>query len=58
MCAIGGSQRCFCASEPSREIECIARPEWTPKNVQMLASPRASSSAIKPEVNWLMPGQP
>src|SRR5579859_5961205 len=38
--AIAGSHCCFCSSEPSMWIEVIARPEWTPKKVQTLASPR------------------
>src|SRR5260370_13274117 len=31
--AIGGSHFCFCSSQPSRKIEPIANPLWTPKKV-------------------------
>ena len=41
--AIAGSQRCFCSSLPSIAMVPMARPEWTPRNVLMLPSPRATS---------------
>ena len=56
--AMAGSQRCFCSSEPSRAIEVMARPEWTPKKVQMLPSPRPSSMPTRPAATVLSPGQP
>jgi hypothetical protein len=56
--AIGGSQRCFCSSEPSRPIAPIASPECTPKNVLTLPSVRASSRATIPAARRLIPGQP
>jgi hypothetical protein len=36
----------------------IARPEWTPKNVLRLPSPRDISIATSPAATWLIPGQP
>ena len=36
----------------------MASPECTPKKVQTLASPRASSSATNPAAVALIPGQP
>ena len=56
--AIAGSQRCFCSSEPSMAIDCIARFECTPKNVPMLPSARAHSMLTSPAAVALMPGQP
>ncbi len=41
--AMLGSQRCFCSSEPSIAIDFIANPDWTPRNVPRLPSPRLSS---------------
>src|SRR5689334_639796 len=56
--AIGGSHFCFCSSDPSRYMEPMASPLWTPKNVQKDASTRANSMATKPNSFWLPPAQP
>ncbi len=58
MRAIAGSQRSRCSSEPSISIDCMARPEWTPKNVSTLPSARASSMWTRPSATALRPGQP
>ena len=58
MRAIGGSQRCFCSSEPHSWIDPIARPPCTPKKVWIDGSTRASSSAVIPSASALRPGQP
>jgi hypothetical protein len=56
--AMAGSQRRFCSSSPSRAMEVMASPEWTPKKVQMLPSPRPSSMPTRPAATVLSPGQP
>ena len=56
--AIGGSQRCFCSSEPSIAIDCIASPAWTPRKVPRLPSPRLSSMWTRPLAIGLIGGQP
>ena len=56
--AIGGSQRCFCSSEPSSPIAVMASPECTALKVAMLPSPRASSAATRPSASGDSPGQP
>ncbi len=56
--AMAGSQRCFCSSEPSIAIDCIARPAWTPTNVPRLPSPRLSSMWTRPLAIGLIGGQP
>ncbi len=56
--AISGSHLCFCSSEPQMATVPMASPEWTPKNVFKLPSPRAISMAHSPAATWLMPGQP
>ena len=56
--AMAGSQRSFCSSEPSRSIDFIASPDWTPRNVPRLPSPRLSSMWTRPRASGLMPGQP
>src|SRR5258707_14237770 len=48
--AIGGSHFCFCSSDPSREIDPMARPLCTPEKEQDDASMRANSMATKPEL--------
>jgi hypothetical protein len=40
---VSGSHRARCSSEPHWTMLPIARPEWTPKNVAIDASTRASS---------------
>ena len=56
--AIGGSQRCFCSSEPNAAIERIASPAWTPRSVPRLPSPRLSSIWMSPAATALIGGQP
>ena len=56
--AIAGSQRCFCSSEPSIAIDCIASPACTPRKVPRLPSPRLSSMWISPQAIGLIGGQP
>jgi len=56
--AIGGSQRCFCSSEPHSWIDPIASPPCTPKNVWIDGSTRASSRAVMPSASALRPGHP
>ena len=46
--AIPGSQRSRCSSEPSRWIARIARPDWTPRKVPRLPSPRLISMCTRP----------
>ena len=53
-----GSQRCFCSSDPSIQIERIANPACTARIVPMLPSPRFSSMWISPAATGLMGGQP
>ena len=55
---MGGSQRCFCSSDPSMAIDCIARPACTPTNVPTLPSPRLSSMCTSPVAIGLIGGQP
>ena len=56
--AIGGSQRCFCASEPSSAIDRIASPACTPRKVPRLPSPRLISMCTRPVAIGLSAGQP
>ena len=56
--AIGGSQRSFCSAEPSMAIVFMASPDWTPRKVARLPSPRCSSMCTRPEAIGLMPGHP
>ena len=56
--AIAGSQRCFCASDPSIAIERMASPACTPSAVPRLPSPRLSSMCTSPAAIGLMSGQP
>ncbi len=55
---MAGSQRSFCSSDPSMAIAFIARPEWTPWNVLIEPSPRASSIDTRPAARGLSPGRP
>jgi len=48
----------FCSSEPHSAIEDITSPEWTPKKVAMLPSPRVNSALTRPLATALNPGQP
>ena len=56
--AIPGSQRFFCSSEPSNQMDRIARPACTAWNVPRLPSPRLSSMWIRPAATGLIGGQP
>ena len=56
--AIGGSHRCFCSSDPSMAIDCMARPACTPRKVPRLPSPRLSSMVTSPLAIGLIGGQP
>ena len=56
--AIRGSHRCFCSSEPSMAIDCMASPACTPRNVPRLPSPRLSSMFTSPAAIGLIGGQP
>ena len=53
-----GSQRCFCSSEPSIQIDRMASPAWTAWKVPRLPSPRFSSMLIRPAATGLIGGQP
>ena len=56
--AIPGSQRCRCSSLPSRLIVPMASPDWTPRNVFTLPSPREISRLTIPAASRDSPGQP
>ena len=56
--AIPGSQRCLCSSLPSRLIVPMASPDWTPRNVFTLPSPREISRLTMPAASRDSPGQP
>ncbi len=56
--AIAGSHRCFCSSEPQSRTEAQASPPWTPWNVAIEQSTRASSMLTMPESRWDLPGNP
>ena len=45
---IGGSQRCFCSSEPQRQIENIASEPWTETALRTPESPASSSRQVSP----------
>ena len=53
---MGGSQRSFCSSEPSIAIDFIASPDWTPRKVPRLPSPRFSSMWTRPQAIGLIAG--
>jgi hypothetical protein len=45
---IAGSQRCFCSSEPQRQIANIASDPWTETRLRTPASPASSSMQVSP----------
>ena len=45
---IGCSQRCFCSSEPHRQIENIASEPWTETALRTPESPASSSRHVSP----------
>ncbi len=55
---MGGNQRSFCSSEPSIAIDFMASPDWTPRKVPRLPSPRFSSMWTSPHAIALIAGQP
>ena len=57
MVRIAGSQRVRCSSEPHSWMLPSARPLWTPKNVEIDGSARASSMAMNEEVSRLRAGR-
>ena len=56
--AIGGSQRCFCASLPNLAMALMASDPCTLTKVRSPESPASSSSAARPYSTALRPGQP
>ena len=54
----GGSQRCFCSSEPQRQIANIASEPWTETKLRTPESPASSSMQVKPYMTELAPGRP
>lgn len=56
--ALAGSHFYRWAGEPSIAIDCMAKPEWTPKKVLTLPSPRESSMPTRPTATGDIPGQP
>ncbi len=57
-CAMLGSQRCFCSSEPSIAIDCMASPPWTPQERSVAAVAPVESMWIRPVAIGLIGGQP
>src|SRR4051812_34486150 len=55
---IGGSQRCFCSSEPQRQIANIASDPCTETSERTPESPASSSMHVKPYETALAPGSP
>ncbi len=47
---MAGSHSSFCSSLPQTRSDCIARPEWTPKNVAVDTSIRAISIVKSPSI--------
>jgi hypothetical protein len=45
---IGGSHRCFCSSEPHRQIANIASDPWTDARLRTPESPASSSMHVSP----------
>ena len=45
-----GSHSAFCSSDPHTSTDCIASPEWTPKNVAVDTSTRAISIVMSPSI--------
>ncbi len=54
---IAGSQRCFCSSEPQRQIEYIASEPWTETALRTPESPASSSMHASPYWTELAPGE-
>ena len=48
----------FCSSEPSRLIDCMARPAWTPSAVAVEASRREISKPMRRFARMLISGSP
>jgi hypothetical protein len=55
---IGGNQRCFCSSEPQRQIANIASDPWTETKLRTPESPASSSMHVSPYMTELAPGRP
>ena len=55
---IGGSQRCFCSSEPQRQIANIASDPCTETRLRIPESPASSSMHASPYATALAPGSP
>ena len=55
---IAGSHRCFCSSEPQRQIEYIASEPWTETALRTPESPASSSRHVSPYATALAPGRP
>src|SRR5256885_4424960 len=55
---MGGSQRCFCSSEPQRQIAYIASEPCTETRLRTPASPASSSMHVSPYATELAPGRP
>ena len=55
---IGGSQRCFCSSDPQRQIANIASDPCTETSERTPESPASSSMHVKPYETALAPGSP
>ena len=56
--AIRGSQRCFCSSEPQRQIANIDSEPCTDTKLRMPESPASSSMQARPYATALAPAQP
>jgi hypothetical protein len=55
---IGGSQRCFCSSEPHFQIANIASDPCTETKLRTPESPASSSMQVSPYMTELAPGRP
>src|SRR3990170_1088537 len=56
--AIGGSQRCFCSSEPYFQIGNMASDPWTETKLLAPLSPASSSRQARPYSTALVPAHP